>query len=72
MSKFFDEILSKYQYGFRKGFNSQHCLASLVEKWREATDSGGCFGALLTDLSKVFDCLLHELLIPKLQFIDST
>ena len=43
MSKFFDEILSKYQYGFRKGFNSQHCLASLVEKWLEAIDSAGCF-----------------------------
>ena len=27
MSKFFDKILSKYQFGFRKGFNSQHCLA---------------------------------------------
>ena len=35
MSKFFDKILSKYQFGFRKGFNSQHCLATMLEKWRE-------------------------------------
>ena len=28
--------------------------------------SGGAFGTLMTDLSKVFDCLHHELLIAKL------
>ena len=66
MSIFFDEILSQYQCGFRKGFNAQHCLASMIETWREAIDNGGCFGALLTDLSKAFDCLLHDLLIAKL------
>ena len=41
--KIFDEILSKYQGGFRKSLNSQNCLASVVEKWREAIDSGDCF-----------------------------
>ena len=29
---YFDNILSKYQYGFRKGFNAQHCLVSMIEK----------------------------------------
>ena len=67
MSKFFDKILSKYQCGFRKGFSSQHCLATMLAKWRETIDKGDCFGALLTDLSKkVFDCILHELLIANL------
>ena len=32
---------------------------SMVEKWRESLNSGGNFGALLTDLSKAFDCLSH-------------
>ena len=62
----FDSLLSKYQYGFRKGYNAQHCLITLTEKWKKSVDNGGAFGALLTDLSKASDCLLLELLIAKL------
>ena len=63
---FFDSLLSKYQCSFRRGSNAQHCLISLIEKWKKSVDSGGTIGALLTDLLKAFDCLLHELLIAKL------
>ena len=38
----------------------------ILETWKEATDNNKAFGALLTDLSKAFDCLSHDLLIPKL------
>ena len=63
---FFDSLLSKYQCGFRRGYNAQHCLITLIEKWKKSVDNGGAFGGLLTDLSKAFDCLPHELLIAKL------
>ena len=66
MSQFFDKIFSKYQCGFRKGFSTQQYLLAMLEKWKRAIDNGKCFGALLTDLSKAFDCLEHELLIEKL------
>ena len=63
---FFDSLLSKYQCGFRRGCNTQYCLITLIEKWKKSVDNDGAFGALLTDQSKAFDCLPHELLIAKL------
>ena len=67
MEAYFENILSPNQCGFRKGFSAQHCLISLIEKWKKSIDNGGAFGALMTDLSKAFDCLSHELLIAKLE-----
>ena len=66
MYKYFDQIFSKYQCGFRQCYNTQHCLLMIVEKWKEFLDKGGLGGALLTDLSKAFDCIKHYLLIVKL------
>ena len=63
---FIDPLLSEYQCGFREGFNAQHCLLAMLEKWKSAVDKGKVFDALLTDLSKAFDCLPHELIIAKL------
>ena len=45
--KFFDNIFSKYQCGFRKDYIAQHCLLVLIEKWKKVVDTGGAFGALL-------------------------
>ena len=47
----------KCQFGFRKGFSVRK--ASLGNKY-------AFLGALLTNLSKVFDCLNHQLFIAKL------
>ena len=66
MSAFFEGIFNKQQCGFRKGYNTQQYLLKMMEKWKRSVDEGKVFGVLLTDLSKAFDCLDHELLIPKL------
>ena len=66
MYKYFEQILSKYQWGFRQVYSTQHCLLMMVKKWKEVLDEGGFGIALLTDLSKVFDCIRYGLLIAKL------
>ena len=39
----------------------------MLERWRKALDNNSEAGAILTDLSKAFDCINHELLIAKLK-----
>ena len=63
---YFQTIFSKFQCGFRKGFNAQHCFLTMVEKWCKTLDKGGETGAVLSDHSKSFHCIDHNLLIAKL------
>ena len=39
LSNHFDNIFSKFQCGFRKGFSAQHCLLLMIEKWKKAVDN---------------------------------
>ena len=64
MYPYLNEIF--YQCGFRKGYNAHRCSMAMIEKWHKFLDIGGHARALLTDLSKAFDCTDHELLIAKL------
>ena len=66
LSNHFDNIFSKFQCGFRKGFCAQHCLLLMIDKWKKAVDNNKVFGAILTDLSKAFYCICHDLLVAKL------
>ena len=66
LSKYFEARFSKFQCGFCKGYSAQHCLLAMVEKQKAAVGNGGVFVALLTDLSKAFDCIPHDLIIAKL------
>ena len=66
INKYMDPKLSMYLCGFRKNMSAQNCLLVMLEKWRTSLDNKGSCGVLLTDLSKAFDCLIHDLLIAKL------
>ena len=72
INEYMDVFLSRHQCGFRKGYSTKQNLLATLEKWRSAVDNKKTFGVSLTDLSKAFDCLLHELLIASSMFMDST
>ena len=65
-----ENALSIFQCGFRKKYSTQNALIAMIEKARKILDKGGTFGALLTDLSKAFDCMTHDLLIAKLHALN--
>ena len=66
INQYMQDKLSIFLCGFRKGMSTQNCLLFMVEKWRRHLDKSEKAGVLLTDLSKAFDCLWHDLLVAKL------
>ena len=66
MSDYFNDVLSKFQCDFRRGFGAQNCLLYMIENIRKTRNNRGMFAAVMTDLSEAFDCISHELLIDKL------
>ena len=66
MYKYFDQIFSRFQCGFRKGFNTKNGLLYMIENWKESLDQGDHYGALLTDLSKAFECMLVNSKAPRI------
>ena len=59
-------FLSPFLAAYRKSCSTQHVLVKMIEEWRENLDKIFFAGAVLTDFSKAFDCIPHDLLIAKL------
>ena len=38
----------------------------MMEKWEESVDNDGAFDSLMTELTKAFDCLPHQVFIANL------
>ena len=54
LSSYFGNLLSKFQFAFKKGFSTRQFLVAMIEKLRKRLDNKGASPALLTDLSKAF------------------
>ena len=51
---------------YRNKYSTNHVLIRLIENWKKALDEKFLVGTVLTDLSKAFDCIPHNLLVAKL------
>ena len=65
---FIDEenILYKFQFGFRKSHSTNHAIISMVEKVNQALDTGKVLVGVFLDLKKTFDTVDHKILVDKL------
>ena len=60
------DIMYKFQFGFRKGYSTNHALLSIVDQIREAMDKQMITCGVFIDLEKVFDTVDHSILLSKL------
>jgi hypothetical protein len=60
------KLLSKHQFGFRKGRSTETAVTLFLDKIRKNMDSGKLTGAIFIDLSKAFDTLNHNQIIANL------
>ena len=63
---YLDKTLLLFVAAYRKAYGTQHVLIRMMEELRVKIDNDNIVGAILMDLSKAFDCILHNLLIAKL------
>ena len=64
-----EDILYKYQSGFRGNHSTNLCLSFLTDKVLKGFDEGLLTGMILIDLQKAFNTIDHEILLQKLKAI---
>ena len=67
LNGFLENKLSHVLSAFRKGYSTQDALLRVIESWRKCLDASGIVNTILMELSKVDDCIRHDLLIAKLE-----
>ena len=60
------DLLYKYQFGFRKSHSTSHAIKTLIDRVSQALDTGKYVVGLYLDIRKAFDAVLHSILLKKL------
>ena len=66
-----NNILYKFQSGFRKNNSTDFCLSYLTVKIYKGFDSGLFTGVILLDLQKAFNTINHNILLLKMPSLGS-
>ena len=66
-SNYFEPFFNEILRGFRKAYSTEHPSFELLISWQTSLSRGGFVDSILMDLSKAYDCLKDDLLLPKLQ-----
>ena len=61
-----ENIIYKFQFGFRRSHSTNHAIISMVEKVNQALDTGKVLVGVFLDLKKTFDTVDHKILVDKL------
>ena len=63
-----NNILYKYQFGFRKNHATTHALTEVIDYIYKSLDEGNYVFGIYIDLKKAFDTVQHQILLKKLQY----
>ena len=64
-----NNILTQYQYGFRKGKSTQQAIFDLTKYIYSGLNHKKLIGAVCLDVAKAFDCINHDILLVKMSKI---
>ena len=65
-----DNTISAFVAAYRQAYGTQHALIRLIEDCRSYLDNEFLVGAILMGLSRAFDCIPLDLLLPDCMLVD--
>jgi len=63
-----NNLISKFQSGFRPGHSTITVLTQMCDNWYENMDNGKLTGVVFIDIRKAFDSIDHAILLQKLAY----